>query len=263
MREPSPRIRGIVHRYEGYEESASTGPVLRQEVPYAHVPLIFNLGPRWRLADTAAGPCEVRDSFVAGLHESSTFVAAEGPATCLQVDFTPIGAHLFLGVPMHELANRVLDLEDVLGRDAELIGRIGAAPTWESRFALLEAVIASRVRAARRPSPEILWAWRALERTNGAVRVSALADRLGRSRRYVLAGFREQVGLGPKTVARILRFGRAVHLLQRDPRPSLGELALACGYFDQAHLNRDFRAFAGTTPREFACRLLPDGGVRA
>lgn len=259
---PDGRLRGFVHQYEGYIESSSPKPVLRQEVPSAHVPLILNFGAPWRVAESAGSETtDRRDSFVAGLYESSSFVAAEGAASCIQVDFTPIGAHLFLGVPMHELSNRVVDVQDVLGRDRNLAARLEAEPTWEARFALLDAVIASRIAATRRPAPEILWAWRALEHTNGAVRVGALAERAGRSRRHLIAGFREHVGLAPKTVARIIRFDRAVRLLQRGSELSFIELAQECGYFDQAHLIRDFRAFAGTTPREFASRVIPDGGV--
>jgi AraC-like DNA-binding protein len=257
--QPDSRLRGIVHRYEGYAESASPAPVLRQEVPSLHVPLIVNFGSRWRVATSGSTP-EFRDSFFAGLFERSAFVEADGPASCVQIDFTPIGAHLFLGIPMHELSNRVLEAEDVLGGGRELVERLETARGWDARFALLDAVILRRLEGARRPAPEILWAWRALEQTDGALRIGALADRIGRSRKHLLAGFRTHVGLGPKTVARVMRFNRAVSALRRGP-PQLAELAAECGYFDQAHLNREFREFAGTTPVEFARRLMPDGGV--
>ena len=259
---PDERLRGLVHRYEGYTELASPRQVLRQEVPSVHVPLILNFGARWQVAESArSDKAERRDSFVAGLYESPVYVCAEGAASCLQVDFTPIGAHLFLGMAMHELSNRVVDTDDVLGPDRNLVARLEAARSWDDRFSLLDAIIASRIGAARRPPPEILWAWRALEHTNGAVRVGTLAEKIGRSRRHLSTRFREHVGLAPKTVARIIRFHRAADLLQRGSGLSFVELAHECGYSDQAHLIRDFRAFAGTTPREFAGRVIPDGGI--
>ena len=258
--QPDRRLRGVVERYEGYVESGATAPVLRQEVPVPRVPLIVNFGAQWRVADSA-GAQERHDSFVAGLSDASAFVAAEGAASCLQVDFTPIGAHMFFGVPMHELTNRVVDVEALLGPDANLAARLEAASTWEERFTLLDHVIATRVRGARRPAPEILWAWRALEHTNGAVPVGMLAERIGRSRRHLTARFREQVGLAPKTFARVVRFSRAVDLIQRGRGRPFVELAHECGYFDQAHFIRDFRDFAGTTPAEFAGRVIPGGGV--
>jgi AraC-like DNA-binding protein len=259
---PDRRLHAFVHGYQGYEETAAPAPLLRQEVPSVRVPLIVNFGAHWRIGDGASSATDLRDSFVAGLYERSTFVAAEGAAQCLQVDFTPIGAHLFFGVPMHELSNRVVDVEDVLGHDRNLVERLEDARSWPMRFALLDTVIASRLAAARRPAPDIVWAWRALAHTNGAVRVGVLAERVGRSRRYLSSGFREHVGVGPKTAARILRFSRAVHLLGRGPK-ELADLAQECAYFDQAHMNREFREFAGTTPREFASRLIPGGGVLA
>ena len=161
---------------------------------------------------------------------------------------------------MHELSNRVVDIEDVLGRDRDLVGRLEDARTWHARFALLDGVIASRLEDARRPAAEIAWAWRALEQTHGTVRVSTLAEKLGRSRRHLLSRFREQIGVGPKTAARIIRFNRAVDLLGRGRHLPLVEVAQECAYFDQAHMTREFREFTGTTPREFASRLIPGGG---
>jgi AraC-like DNA-binding protein len=259
--QPDARLHGLVEHYEGYFESGARTPVLRQEVPWTKVPVILNFGAPWRIGDDGTRNADRHDSFVAGLSESSSFVAAEGAATCLQVDFTPIGAHLFFGVPMHELANRVVDVEDLLGRNDNLVGRLEAAPTWDARFALLDEVITTRSSAARRPVPEILWAWRALEHTNGAVPIGTLAERIGCSRRHLSTRFREHVGLAPKTFARVVRFSRAVGAIQRGLRGSFAELAYECGYFDQAHLIRDFHEFAGTTPAEFAQRVIPDGGI--
>lgn len=259
-RAPDPRLRAFVSEYQGYVESSAI-PVLRQEVPTTQVPLIVNFGSPWRIAASRDGyDTATEDSFLAGLFDRSAWVEATGPAHCIQVDFTPIGAHLFLGIPMHELANRVVALDDVLPAKARgLTERLADAATWDARFALVDEVFAARLADARRPSPEVVWAYRALERSGGRVRVGALADRLGRSRRHLIARFREQVGLPPKTVARIFRFGRAVELLRRGS--GLAALAYECGYFDQAHLTRDFRQLAGTTPGELARRIDPSGGV--
>ena len=258
---PDRRLRQYVHGYQGYDESGAPAPVLRQEVPSVRVPLIVNFGARWRIAESVSGAANIRDSFVAGIFDRSTFVEAEGAAQCIQVDFTPIGAHLFFAVPMHELSNRVVDIEDVLGRDRDLVDRLETAATWHARFALLDGVIASKLEKARQPGAEIAWAWRALEQTHGAVRVSMLAETLGRSRRHLLSRFREQIGVGPKTAARIIRFNHAVDLLGRGLHMPLVELAQECAYFDQAHMTREFREFTGTTPRAFASRVIPGGGI--
>ncbi len=64
----------------------------------------------------------------------------------------------------------------------------------------------------------------------------------------------------PKTVARVLRFERVAGLLMHETAPSLADVALECDYYDQAHFNRDFRDFAGTTPTAFVAARLPEGG---
>jgi AraC-like DNA-binding protein len=265
-RRPGPTVPRLVRDYEGYEEWGAPRPVLRQQVPTTHLPLIFNLCAPWRIAETAdgLGVSHVRDSFFAGLYESSAFVAASGPARCVQVDLSPIGAHMLLGIPMHELANRVVELEDVLPRRLrDLPDRLADASSWEARFALLDVALASGLAEAKKPSGEIVWAWSELVRTHGRVSVGTLAQRLGRSRRHLVARFREHVGLPPKTVARILRFHRVVQRLQRPSAIGFADLAWTCGYYDQPHLNRDFREFAGTSPGEFVRRIVPGGGVVA
>jgi transcriptional regulator GlxA family with amidase domain len=99
-------------------------------------------------------------------------------------------------------------------------------------------------------------------RSAGRVAIGELANELGWSHRRLIARFREQVGLAPKAAARVLRFDRAARAL-RSPSRTIGEVAFECGYFDQAHLNRDFRELAGITPRAFRDGTLETGGLAA
>lgn len=261
---PDPRLRGLVGEYEGYVEAGSQKSVLRQQVPTTWLPLIVNFGSSWEVSESPGGPRLMHDSFFAGLHQRSSYVAAAGDASCLQVNFTPLGAHAFLGLPMHELVGRTVPLDDVLPRAArDLTARLADATSWEERFTQLDEILLARLTGSREPSPDVAWAWQTLVDSHGRVPVGWLCDRLGRSRKHLAARFREQIGLPPKTVARILRFTRAVALLHGRANGELANIAFECGYYDQPHLNRDFREFAGTSPAEFARRIVPDGGVVA
>ena len=140
------------------------------------------------------------------------------------------------------------------------------ASGWEERFALLDAVLLRRLDEARPVAPEVEHAWTRLHSCQGAVLIATVAEEVGWSRRHLAARFQAEVGLPPKTVARILRFQRVTQTLREagGSGSGLAEVAYACGYADQAHLNRDFRAFAGTTPTDYAARLLPgSAGVTA
>jgi AraC-like DNA-binding protein len=94
----------------------------------------------------------------------------------------------------------------------------------------------------------VRWAWERLRRTAGAVRVDGLARELGWSRRHFAQRFKRELGVAPKTAARLMRFDRAARRL-RAGEP-LGQVALDCGYYDQPHMNREFRALAGCTPAQ-------------
>lgn len=264
FRDPCPALRAQVRGYCGYFESAA-GRMRRVELSSGVVGLIVGFGPPVGIRYPRHGsvPTAHVTSFVAGLHDSYAVAESTGLQHGVEIDLTPIGAHMLLGVPMDSVANRVVGLEHVLGRfAARLAEQLHEAESWPARFDVLDAAIANRLVAAREPSPAISWAWRRLNETGGRLGIGALADELGASRQYLVTKFREEVGLPPKTLARILRFQRAIRFLERADEARLTRVARDCGYYDQAHFNRDFRNFAGSTPSEFLTRRLPDrGGV--
>jgi AraC-like DNA-binding protein len=244
---------GYVRSYTGYDEW-SAAALCRREVPSGDVTLILSPDSELRLPERHV-------SFVAALHDSYELVEHAGRQRGVEIRLTPLGAHALFGVPMHELTNRVVELSDLAGAGAdELVTRIWEVDGWERRFAILDAALARRLRDASPVSSEVAWAWGCLRSSYGRVEIGTLAGELGWSHRRLIARFREQIGLPPKTLGRVLRFERASRLLRAAPGPRLAEVALDCGYYDQAHLNRDFRQFAGTTPGEYLASRLPDGG---
>jgi AraC-like DNA-binding protein len=191
------------------------------------------------------------DSFAGGLSDRPIVIEHVGTSGGVQIDFTPLGARRCLGVPMDELTNRVIALEDVFGRAAPLlVERLHDARGWPERFALLDAALLRRLAIGPEPASEVAWSLQRLVAAEGRLAIGALAAEVGWSRRHLAARWRRDVGLAPKAVARILRFERAVRLLSRDDGGRLAEIAFDCGYADQSHLNREFRALAGSTPGE-------------
>lgn len=273
---PAPRLRQHVLGYCGYAEE-TVGFTRRRELPSGEVILIVGFGPRLETTYPDLDPDRVAThrSFVAGLHDTHCLVASPGTQAGIQVNLTPLGAHLLCGLPMHELTNRVVELDDLLGREGDLlVEQLYEASDWKARFRLLDAALERRLDAACPGTPDVAWAWRRLVESAGRLPVGELCAELGCSRKHLLRRFKEQIGIPPKAFARVLRFERAVHLLGHfdgaswawevdrgaGREMSWGEIALECGYFDQAHMNRDFRQFAGASPGELVASLLPDGG---
>jgi AraC-like DNA-binding protein len=206
-------------------------------------------------------------------------VTHDGRQSGIQLALTPLGARALLGMPAAELASIDVEAADVIGRLAgEVRERVLAAPDWAGRFAVLEEFLAGRVRATQArcrpaPRPEVSYAWDRLQRSRGVVSVADLAAETGWSARHLGEQFRAETGLSPKAGARVVRFDRARRRLLRQQaeggRVVLAELATECGYYDQAHMAREFRDLAGCPPsallaeelRNVQAVLLGDEGM--
>ncbi len=258
----SPRLRGVARDYWGYAEQTA-GPLRRRELPSADIIVIVNLGAPLQVAQPSSAPSVIPSGggFVAGLHETYTLTETAGSQSGVELRLSPLGAYRLLGQPMDALANRSVPLDQICGAWAvELAERMQAAPTWDDRFAVLDAALAAQLTHTRGPSPEVAWVWRQLAISGGRVPIATLAEELGWSPKRLIARFREQVGLPPKQVARLLRFQRVTSLVLSTETPDWSLLARQCGYYDQSHLIHEFQRLAGDTPQGLARRRLATGG---
>lgn len=256
-----PSIRPYAPVYVGWTETM-VSPIVRREMPTEYAPLMFSFGAPIRLYDVndRARYADV-GSFITGAYDTTQLVGSAGTSGAVQVNLTLLGIRRIVGRPLADLRNRAVSLDDVLGPSAsELSERIAEARSWEARFDLVDQFLAARLALDSRIAPEIHAAWRTLVSSRGRVPIRHVAQDVGWSHKHLIDRFRAELGLSPKGVARILRFGRVVKRLKAGPVPSLAALALACGYYDQSHLHRDTQEFAGVTPGELVTSLLPDHG---
>jgi AraC-like DNA-binding protein len=255
--EPAPELRELVRGYAGFVET-SPRPMRRRELPGPYVPLIISFGAPYEVGVPGERPVFHRDSFIARVSNLPATTSFTGRATGVQVDLSPLCAHMFVGLAMDELPAPAVGLTELLGAEGRrLTEMLEDAPDWESRFDLLDAAIGRRLARARAPKPSVQWAWRALEASGGAAEIGSLSERLGCSPRHLITGFREQVGVTPKTAARIVRLERAAAMLRERRGATLARVAADCGYHDQAHMTRDFRDLAMTTPSVYAAAWQP------
>ena len=237
-RDPAPPLAARVTSYYGFEVETPE-PVRQREGPGTDVVVILTFEEHW-LIDGAR-----HTSFVAGLHDRQVTTEHPGRSLGMQVNLDPLAARALVGVPLHELAGLTVPAEEIL--DPFLVERLADTSDWDTRFVLLDAALGPRLADAR-PSCEVAWAWQRLRETHGRVAVGELAAELGWSRKRIVARFRDEIGLPPKAVARLLRFEHARELAGTMP---WGELAFECGFSDQSHLIAEVRRVTGRTPETF------------
>lgn len=151
---------------------------------------------------------------------------------------------------MRELADRVVDLTDLLdGSLPYLTEALAETPGWGARFTLLDSFLVTRLRTGPAVAAGVQAAWQQLAAQLGRARPAAVAAQVGWSERALERRFQEQVGLSPKSVARVLRFRRSLRLLEADRRASA--IVEICGYYDQAHFNREFKEMTTRSPSRF------------
>jgi AraC-like DNA-binding protein len=221
-------------------------------LPTGTVELVINLR-----ADTVgyfdrANPRQlrgVRGPLVGGPQSEFFVIGTADQASILGVHFKPGGAFPFLKVPAGELHNTHVALETLWGAEAiRLRDRLAEAKTPAARFRILEESLLAQAARPLARHPAVAFALREFRRVPQRRTVAAVTKEVGLSPRRFIAVFAEEVGLTPKLFCRVQRFQELLRRIATEERVDWANVALACGYYDQAHFINDFQAFSGLTP---------------
>jgi len=242
--EPAAPLRGRVRfwRLSGTGAERAPEPVL----PDGCVELIVHLGDPFRVETERGLELQPRMLLV-GPGTRPVHLAPTGRVDVIGARFEAGAARALAGARLEQLVDVIPALEAVHGELARGLAEELAEPRRGERWT---EVLARRLTPwLGAGDPAVERAVARLRGTAGRSTVDALAGELGLSTRQLERRFRAHVGLGPKLFARLTRFQHAWRLAGRAP--SLAAVAARAGYFDQAHLVRDFRQFAGAPPSRF------------
>jgi len=226
--------------------------------PNGQLDLVVHLGPRYRRI-AGAEPGRFSRASASGLFVRPDVIEApQGRSAALGIRLHPSGAARVFGMPLEELAGRDADLADLHSPSEveELLERCAETSSPVERIQVAAAWLRRRIRSGRPLPSAIERAVAELRRSGGRTSVGAMAQAGPWSRSRFSVRFREEVGVPPKTFARILRFHGAMAAMEcgvvRGGGPGHGSLlsrvAHQSGFSDQAHFTREFRSFAGMTP---------------
>lgn len=259
---PHPTLLPYVAAVTGYRQEGLP-PGVHRGLPSPYLTLVVTVDEPIRLAAhaDACQPPAAYDALIGGLHTRPVLIEHFGRQWGVQVSLTPLGARALLGAPAAALVSWDADMLDVVGRPAvELTDRLRAAADWPGRFHAVEGVLLRLARGNAALAPELAEAWRLTTVAHGRLRVEEVAGQVGWSSRHLAERFRGEIGLTPKEAARVARFDAARRSLARrvtDGRPpDLAALAIECGYYDQAHLTREWRSLSGLPPSAWVAAEL-------
>jgi AraC-like DNA-binding protein len=255
---PSPALKPFVSQL-WVSRSTAGGGVREHVLPTGQMHLVFRLdGPALRIfkhtGDTTGDV--IREPVFGGLRTSYYAKEVGAPVLAVGVQLLPGAAQALFGVSAAELAGRHTPLSELWGarQAASVFDQLASAAGPGEQLAILQALLAARLPRVHGMHPAVA---QVLAGARYDWRVDELVKESSYSHRGFIELFRQATGCSPKRYARLLRFQALLAALRAAPGKPLGELALDAGYSDQAHMNREFREFAGVTPQQYR-QLAPD-----
>ncbi len=222
--------------------------------PDGTIELIFNFGDPYQLLTTTP-PTVLPPAIIVGFQNKTMPIRVEGTVKVVAVRLFAWGALALLEEEVRVITNAVTALGaewDALVRTLECHV---AQSDYDKAWASLQEFLIRRILTRNYDLKQVQAAAKLLHHTKGQCRIEELADYCHTSVRQLQRKFQEAVGTSPKFFARTLRFEQAQRRLMFEPDSDLTTLAHDCGYFDQAHFIKDFKAFTGKTPSEYAQQM--------
>jgi AraC-like DNA-binding protein len=247
---PAENLRRYVECFWMHRSGCVSSDQAQRIYPDGCMDIIFNFAePIWspdtRTANTA-------HAFVVGNMTRFSSARAIGKLDLLGIRFHPGGIFSFLKMPLQEITDSFVDLA-VISRvlAAELVERLYEQKSDLLRIQLLEQTLLSRLRDDGAFDELSQFSVNRLVTSHGNVSVCRVASECGLSRRQLERRFNATVGIPPKLLTQIVRFRKTQTIIGESTQKDLTVIAYECGYFDQAHMTREFKRFAGLTPTSF------------
>ena len=260
--QPAPDMGHAVEYY--WEGWGDVQPLIEKIMPRMGIELMFNLKGRHRVLELDGVPLGSNHTggWLSGMQRRYMLIETHDGSHFICARLKPWGAWRLLREPMEAVSGRVPLLDEIWGDSIHAFcQRLHDAPNPYARFDLLENHLRALIDLRARIDAGVVEASRRLCSSFGLLRIETLCRDLGTSRATLGRKFREQVGLTPKTYARVARISALMQRLASSDGDEWAMIAEDFGYHDQAHLTHDFQEFCGATPNEYLRRAAPGGGA--
>lgn len=250
---PSEPLAKFIKCFWVLESAAAHSASPERILPDGCTEIVFHLGDPFDQHNSGGTTERQPLALLVGQMRGHLLIQPTGRVRVLGARFWPGGAYPFLTLPQNEIAGRVIALDSVWGAiTRELHSRIADAATPADSVRQVETILLARLNKFRRHDDGVLKAIGLILRSGGCLPVESLAENMGISLRRLDRTFNTRVGLPPKRLCRIVRFQRVFKMLeQKESGRNWAQIALDCGYYDQAHFVKEFKEFAGKAPTSY------------
>ncbi len=251
--QPSALLAPYVKHY-WFLTANTTSQACERVIPNGLIGLMFHRGER--LFSSSDNQWQPR-AFISGQGTGYTDLLYSGNIDLICIVFQPVGAKAFFNIPLIELSEQNVAVDDLNDQQlTELRKRLFDVVDIKTCVFLIEQFLFKRLCSLAAHN---------LKRINAALQaiyggqhnMDVLAQTACLSYKQFKRVFAEYVGANPKDYLRVVRFQKALYILQTQPETSFTHLAYECGYYDQPHLIKEFKAFSGYTPTEYLAICAP------
>ena len=235
-------------------KTVGNSTTMARTVPTGMMSLIFHRGNR--LLSVHENMTQPR-AFLSGQERTFNDLKYDGYINMISIVFRPAGARAFFNLPLEKTAGLRLTADDMEDRElSELEGTLSGIEKDHLCILFIERFLLRRLtQLAEHNIKRINTAIRLIN--TGQTDIVKLADATCLSTKQFNRVFSENIGTSPKEYSRIIRFQRALNMMEKDINLSFAALACDCGYFDQSHMIKEFKTFSGYTPSEYIAECPP------
>lgn len=252
--EPSEPLRPYIKSYIVLEDPAGIIKGRRMSIyPSGYPELVISYGDTVTFEDSADFLLKAERGYLGGQISRPVHYRCSGSFKSLSIIFRPWGFYGLTGIPQGEFKEKRTDLEQILGRKMErCIEAICTAPGTEAKARAADSFFVRCFYASEIDERivRLIHAANMIERSFGRLDLSDLADALNINIKTMERYFKNLAGITPKVFSRIVRFNKALNLLNSASMPP-GDIAYSLGYFDQSHFINEIKQFTGRTPSIF------------
>ncbi len=256
LHHPAPPLDHFINHmwfYEGFDAEHT----MERLLPDATMEIVINLRPQPKRLfhrDNFDDVQTFSKSWLSGKQTQYIVIEAACESSMMGVHFKPCGAFPFLGVDLCELTDKVVELDLLWDRGGgvnSLREQLLDTPDVAAKFGVLERFLASRFRGHPRTFRSVERALQLMMKSPHGMAIRDFASAIGITPKHLITQFDKFVGLKPKLCERIGKFQGVLKSIEEREHIDWASLAVSCGYYDQSHFIKEFKAFSGMNPSRY------------